>query len=256
MKKHIAITISVLVGIIFLAFTTACNKDKSPRKTIEIDSSDGVTTTADVYESEGKTDPIILLFHQAGYSRGEYREIAPLLQKQGFTCISIDQRSGKTVNGVDNKTHLQAIEKGLGTEYTDAYPDLEATLKYAKKNYPNRKIIVWGSSYSSSLVLILGAKNKTDISGIISFSPGEYFKFEDKKIAEYAKEIDCPVYITSAKNETEYWKQIFENVQNPEKQSFIPKNKGIHGSKALWETTENNEEYWNSINEFLNQMKK
>ena len=46
--------------------------------------------------------PVLVLFHQAGWSRGEYREIAPKLNELGYICLAIDQRSGKGVNGVAN----------------------------------------------------------------------------------------------------------------------------------------------------------
>jgi hypothetical protein len=47
---------------------------------ITFPSGDGVTCTADLYRVHpDPATPFIVLFHQAGYSRGEYREIAPRL---------------------------------------------------------------------------------------------------------------------------------------------------------------------------------
>lgn len=261
MKKSLVFGIAafILIGILALVFMNARENSQLniefTGKTIDLKSTDGLIIKADIYESESQKDPIILLYHQAGYSRGEYRPIAPKLNEMGFTCIAIDQRSGKEVNGVNNETFEQAINKGIGTDYLDAYPDLEAALMYAKNNYSSRKIIIWGSSYSASLVFILGAKYKNYISGIVSFSPGEYFEYENMQIKEYAKEANCPVFVSSAKNEYILWKEIFENISNSDKVSYIPESEGIHGSRALWEVNEGHEECWNAIKDFLNNIK-
>jgi dienelactone hydrolase len=224
---------------------------------VSFKSANNINVTADIYESvnhDKDNSPIILLFHQAGYSRGEYRQIAPKLATMGYTCIAVDQRSGKAVNGVINETHLEAEKANLPTAYADAYPDLVATLDYAKKNYPNRKIIIWGSSYSSSLVFILGSNYAKDITGILSFSPGEYFEYNNKKIVDYAKEVKCPVFITSAKDEHKSWKAIYAAAPNPGKQFFLPVGHGFHGSKALWNEKPGNEEYWEAVIKFLESL--
>ena len=261
MKRALKFGLAVLVLTGILAFKFLRTQEDSPLQTgftgntFELKSTDGLMVKADVYESEGQKGPIILLFHQAGYSRGEYRPVAPRLKEMGFTCIAIDQRSGKEVNGVKNETFQQASKNGMGTDYLDAYPDLEAALIYAKNKYPSRKIILWGSSYSASLVFILGTEYKNDVSGIVAFSPGEYFEYEGRQIKDYAKEVSCPVFISSAKDEHHLWKEIFENVSNADKVSYLPEGKGIHGSRALWEANEGHEVCWNAIGGFVNNIK-
>ena len=224
-------------------------------ETISINSSDGIKIKADIYEIREKNAPVILLFHQAGFSRGEYRETAPLLNDLGFNCIAIDQRSGKGVNGIKNETFLEASEKGLGVKYPDAFPDLESALKFAVKRYPLKKIIVWGSSYSASLVFVLANKYPDKINGVAAFSPGEYFKFNGKEIKEYAKSIKCPVFITSAKKEHGYWKGIYENIPEGNKTYFLPESEGVHGSRALWKTNSSHKDYWKALKIFLTKFK-
>ncbi|WP_424352380.1 hypothetical protein, partial [Lutimonas sp.] len=68
-------------------------------ETINFKASDGVTVTADLYMPHKTSAPFILLYHQAGYSRGEYLSIAPQLNAMGFNCLAVDQRSGDKVNG-------------------------------------------------------------------------------------------------------------------------------------------------------------
>jgi predicted alpha/beta hydrolase len=183
---------------------------QSNMTTTTFKSTDGLQITADIYATQNPDAPWIILFHQAGYSRGEYRPIAPKLNEMGFNCMAIDQRSGEGVNEVENETHKAAINKKLKTKYPDAYPDLEAALLHVKNRFHARKMIIWGSSYSASLVFILASKHKSDVAAIAAFSPGEYFTFEEKKIADFAEDIECPVFITSSASEQKIGK-IFMN---------------------------------------------
>ncbi|MGB0870539.1 MAG: alpha/beta hydrolase [Flavobacteriales bacterium] len=241
--------IKSLLLFIFLFFLS-CKDKKSP--SIKIPSTNNLVLEADYYQSEQKQAPLILLFHQAGFSRGEYLEIAPKLNSLGFDCIAVDQRSGKNVNGIGNNTFAKAKKLGLKTDYISAYPDLEATLRYAKKIHPKRKIIVWGSSYSASLVFILTSKHLNLIDGIVSFSPGQYFNFENQLVSSFCKNINQPVFITSSKNEAPEWKEFKQNLSNTNSVFFLPNQKGKHGSKALWENNSNHEEYWRALERFLN----
>jgi len=219
-------------------------------KTISFPSEDGVTVTADLYLTKTKEDPYIILYHQAGYSRGEYLEIAPKLNELGFNCIAIDQRSGKEVNGIENQTNKSAISLHKKTKYPDAIPDLEAALNYVKNELRATKIIVWGSSYSAALVLYLGSQYPKDIDAVLSFSPGEYFKIDGNEIKSYTSKINCPVFITSAKNERKNWKEMYDAITS-EKSEFLPRIEGKHGSKALWEDSNENEDYWTAVSSFL-----
>ena len=245
----------VLLSVVVISAAEEIASTEFKGETVIINSIDGLNIKADVYEIEDKKAPVILLFHQARFSRGEYRETAPLLNDLGFNCIAIDQRSGKGVNGVTNETFLEASKKGLGTKYPDAYPDLKAALKFAMRKYPSNKIIVWGSSYSASLVFVLAQKYLDKISAVIAFSPGEYFKFKGKKIKEYAQKVKCPVFITSAKKEHRSWKGIYESIPVGKKSYFLPESDGVHGSRALWKSNKSHKEYWKALKEFLFKLK-
>ena len=223
-------------------------------KTITIKSKDGLPITADIYKVENSSKPTILLFHQAGYSRGEYVEIAPKLNELGYSCIAIDQRSGKEVNGVVNETNLAAKKENKKTEFVDAIDDLRATIDYALGEFGSKEVILWVSSYSSSLVLILGNEYTKNVSAILSFAPGEYFTYQDKKIEDFASGLNTPVFITSAKNEYKNWKSIFDKIPAESKTKFLPTDKGYHGSKALWEKNDGNEAYWENVLAFLNKI--
>ena len=133
--------------VVFMASTISAKV----KKTITFKAEDGLEVTADLYMAHEQSATFIVLFHQAGWSRGEYLEIVPRLNKMGFNCMAVDQRSGGAVNDVENETYKRAVEKGKATDYISAYADMVAALKFAKQNYAKGKLIVWGSSYSSSL---------------------------------------------------------------------------------------------------------
>ncbi|WP_196885161.1 alpha/beta hydrolase [Aureivirga sp. CE67] len=236
---------------------TEINKETVEKKnsqTIKFPSSDGIEITGNLYMTKNKENPFILLFHQAGYSRGEYLEIAPKLNALGYNCLAIDQRSGKEINGVKNETHLAAEKAGKATEYPDALQDAQAAINYIEKEFKPKQLIIWGSSYSASLTFILGAMDK-NVDAILAFSPGEYFKYNGKSIADYASEVTVPVFITSARNEEKNWKSIYVAIPTKDKVGFIPKGKGVHGSKALWQTQPDHREYWAAVESFLKSIR-
>ena len=128
MKNFAGILLCLCCTFISLA---QINNDFSG-ETITFKASDGISVTADLYMAHKASAPFIILYHQAGYSRGEYRSIAPKLNEMGFNCLAVDQRSGDQVNGVINETHKEAVAMQLPTEYLDAIPDMEAAYLYAK----------------------------------------------------------------------------------------------------------------------------
>ncbi|CAG2532657.1 Alpha/beta hydrolase family protein [Maribacter dokdonensis] len=222
------------------------------QKTIDFPSKDGLLITADYYEDKG-SETFILLFHQAGWSRGEYKEIAPKLNTLGYSCLAIDQRSGGAVNSVTNQTNQRAVAAGKETTYLDAFQDIEATVAYVKKAYSPKKIIIWGSSYSSSLVLKYAGDHPDQIDAALAFSPGEYFGKEDF-IKNSAAHIKVPTFITSAQNEQDNWAAINQAIPTTRKVTYVPATAGNHGSRALWEKFEDNNGYWNSVKNFLKQL--
>lgn len=222
--------------------------------TVTFAAADGLTVTADLYWTGDQTAPFIILFHQADYSRGEYLEIAPKLNAMGYNCLAVDQRSGGQTNDILNETYRAAKAEGLPTGYADAYPDLEAALSYVIQQFAPDQLIVWGSSYSSSLVLILASEHPGEIDAVLSFSPGEYFQYNGKKVADYAAKITQPVFITSAKSEEKSWRGIADQITSSSSVFFVPQGNGRHGSSTLFEKTSNNAEYWTAVSDFLSAL--
>ena len=245
--------IYLLLGILITIFSG--HVSGAGKATITFPSKDSLVITADTYLiHEDKSTPLIVLFHQAGWSRGEYLEIAPKLNMLGVNCIAIDQRSGDSINGIVNETAIRAEQAQINTRYIDALPDIEAALRFANLHYNKSKIIAWGSSYSAALVLQIAGEQPELVDGVVAFAPGEYFSKQGKSkswIQDATVNINVPVFITSARDEKSKWSDIYSAIKSKEKASFIPSSKGNHGSRALWKQFEDSEEYWESVKAFL-----
>ena len=226
--------------------TTPTVVDTAYFATVEFPSLDDLNVTADVYHLH-KDSPVIVLCHQAGWSRGEYKEIAPKLNDLGFNCIAIDQRSGKEINGVVNETAKRAQAAGKSTTFIDAKQDITSAVNYTSKAY-NKKVYLWGSSYSSSLVLIV-AKENDNVHTVLSFSPGEYLG--PLSVNTTIQGLDKPAFLTSSKAEQAQTKLLFDVISSSKKVQFTPQGDGDHGSRALWAEKADNAEYWTALKSFL-----
>ncbi len=218
------------------------------QQTVTFKSTDGLDITADLYLQD-KSLPFILLFHQANFSRGEYLETAPRFVKMGFNCLVVDLRSGKEVNYIQNETAKRARELNLPTGYLDAEKDIIASISYIKQ-YTKDKIILVGSSYSASLVLLI-AKNNTMVSAVLAFSPGEYFE-PAHSLKKELTGFNKPVFAASTKNEYPFVKEMFSGISESMITWYSPSNgEGTHGSRILWKSSPDSEECWMSLLMFV-----
>ncbi|MHA7059661.1 alpha/beta fold hydrolase [Aquimarina sp. M1] len=136
----------------------------------------------------------MVLFHQAKWNRGENIKIAPKLTELGYNCLAVDQLSGLLINERLNHTAKAAEKSVKQTNYVDVYQDVKAAIAFVKKTYNPEKVIIWGSSYSSSLVLKYAVDRSDVVQGVFSFSPEEYFKQKDY-ITTSASNIRIPVFL-------------------------------------------------------------
>lgn len=239
----------------FAALATASCANSAPTSgTVTFKSPDGIAVTADVYAPNPPESAFIVLCHQAGWSRGEYKELAPWLNSLGYNCMAIDQRSGGKVNGVDNQTLLAALKAGKDTGYPAAEQDIVAAIKHAKKTYAKGKLVLWGSSYSSSLALVVAAKNPGLVDAVISASPGEYFGeygLSKSWVREHAGKLAVPALVMGAANERQQEEEIFNAIADGRKELFVPASGGRHGSSALWQRNAGHEAYREAVAAFL-----
>jgi dienelactone hydrolase len=217
---------------------------------VTLTAADGVKVLGTWYRADNPK-ALILLFHQAGSSSGEYATIAPKLVDLGYSALAIDQRAGGGLFG-ENRT-----VKALGHEagYLDAKADLEAALAWAQaKKLP---VLLWGSSYSAALVFLVAAERPQGVIGVLAFSPGEYLGNETM-VKAAAAEVQVPVFVTSAKDPKEIAaaRAIAGAVHTVGTTLFVPQQGGVHGSSTLIPSRDpaGAEENWAAVRAFLRRV--
>ncbi len=213
---------------------------------------DGLEITADLYETN-PSKPYIILLHQAGYSRGEYRQVANKFIKFGYNCLAVDLRSGGEVNYIQNHTALLAIQQGYSADFLSSKKDIEAAINWVQKRN-HEPVILFGSSFSASLSLLI-AKENSNIKAVIAFSPGEFFTPEIT-VQLAIRDLNKPVFVASSHRENPYVDTLLSFVPSTNKTIFAPKTGGEHGSKSLWKSNPNNQEYWLALTMFFSNIRK
>ena len=197
---------------------------------VTLRAADNVAVYASVYGIRAGTEPVILLFHQAGSGKSEYAPIAPRLVALGYRAIAIDQRSGGDLYAPANETvaHL-----GHSAPFEAVLADMNAALAYAKRTFPGAPIYAWGSSYSAALVFPFAAKHHADVAAVLAFSPGEYLA-DKGAVRAAARLVTVPVFIDSASDPSEVAsaRAIYDVLGSHLKVQYVPK-AGIHGASTL-----------------------
>lgn len=184
----------------------APKKSKPAFETLTRTPKDGVTITADWYapvpEHASMQHPsaVVVALHSRQSSRGEYRDLAPALVKEGLGVLAVDLRTGivgAKAFDVDNGTAKSAAEKSKKpASPIDAYTDLVVAVAWARELAPDAKLVLLGSDASASLAIAFAAREvagKVDL--VLAYSPCECI--EPWKLADVARALAVPVYVTS-----------------------------------------------------------
>lgn len=217
-------------------------------KPVRFKASDNVMVHGRYYEAQAPK-ALILLFHQAGSNKSEYASIAPRLTEAGYSALAIDQRSGGNMFGGRNETVASIGQNG---GYLDAKRDLEAALAWAgDKRLP---IVLWGSSYSASLLFPLAAEHPGKAVALLAFSPGEYLG-GGNPVRSAAAKVNVPLFVTSATDAEEIVeaKALIDAAAARLKTLFVPISGGVHGSSTLIadRNPDGAEEAWKAVLQFL-----
>lgn len=227
---------SILFIVIISVFYSCLSQTK-----ISFIAEDGLEVVADKYFIADSL-PWILMFHQSGSSRGEFREIAPKLNRLGYNGLAVDLRHGKEINFIPNETSISAQRNNLPTDMKDATRDMNAAINWVS-GHSDKPVIMFGSSYSASLAMIL-AKDRPLAGAVVAFSPGEYFGYPGI-VQNAVRNLEVPVFIASTKQEYPYVTELSSGIETEYKTFFTPsENQGTHGAKALWESEPSSREYW------------
>lgn len=222
------------------------------QQTVNFIAEDGVVVTADQYVISTQK-PYIILLHQEGSSRGEYREIAPKLANLGFNCLAIDLRMGDEINFIKNLTALDAETKSKPISIEKSRQDLRAAIDYVASK-SSQPIIVMGSSFSASLA-IMEATHNFKIKAVVACSPISLPQHEIDVTASIAK-VYVPILATGTKLEYAPMKELLSSVSQKHLTLFRPsQGEGAHGAQSFWEENPNHGEYWMMLSQFFSQLK-
>ncbi len=241
MNKYLTFGFALLFGLNLKA-----------QQTVRFTAADGVEITADHYVISTQK-PYLILLHQEGLSRGEYREIAPKLANLGFNCLSIDLRMGDESNFVKNQTFIDAQSKAIPVSMVDVQKDIQAAIDFvaARSQQP---IILIGSSYSASLALIEATKN-FKVKAVVAFSPKEFLN-ENLSVKDSINNIYVPILALSTRLEYSEMSELLRDVRKKHLTLFKPsQGEGAHGVQALWASNPNSKEYWMVLTQFFSQLK-
>ena len=203
--------------------------------TIETETADGVTIYGQTYYGDlGSTMPLILLFHQGGSNgRGEYSPLITWLNESGYRAIAWDQRSGGETHGEANRT-VAGLPAGSDPGYCDVYPDLEAALDYVAREGLAENVVVWGSSYSGSLVFRLAADHPDRVSGVIAFSPASGGPMAECRASLFVEQVEAPILVLRPASEMARDSSLEQQrVVSEAGASFLVVENGVHGSSML-----------------------
>ncbi len=234
MGRHAYMITVIAVALAALAGTAPAQKPIAPpEQGVDFKAADGVVIVGDIYMPHAKKAPFILLFHQAGANaEGEYETIIPRLVRHGYNVLAIDQRSGGSRLGGENRTIKRMESKEH--HYCDAYPDLEAALQFVVGEGFTGPRFVWGSSYSAALVIHLGVDHKDDIAGVLAFSPAAGAAMKSCDPTGAIQKIEVPVLALrpAGEMENEQVRKQLETFEALGHTTYVSAN-GVHGSSML-----------------------
>ncbi len=210
-------------------------------ETVNFYSSDSLMVTADEY-IVSEEFPYIILLHEQGASRGEFRTIARRLCKMDYNCLAVDIRNGGSNGNVSNETVKRCRELHFGMDMEDIMLDMNAAIQYAFQK-SDQGVVLFGSGSNGSLGLKLATENQL-VKAVVALSPGEYF-LPSFSVHETIAELHKPVFITSSLTEFPYMEKLVSGMDEQNVTLFKPElGEGGRGAASLVSENEHNSEYW------------
>lgn len=224
----------VRVALLVAAFPAGVVAQSGSSREVRFTTADGVHVTADLHRGSGpRTAPMLLLFHQGGASaRGEYSPIIPRLLAAGYHVLAVDLRSGgNRFDGVNRTV------RGLGrstSSYCEVYPDLEAALRFVRQEGFTGRIVAWGSSYSATLAIRLGADRGDEVAAVVAFSPAGGEPMAGCQPGSMLTRLKVPLLVLrpSAEMELDHVRELAATLTRHGHEHFVPE-RGVHGSSML-----------------------
>lgn len=240
-----------------LAADVALAQSAAAPREVRFPVGDSLAIVADIHPGRGgPAGPTILLFHQgAGNARGEYRSIVPRLVGEGYNVIAADVRGGGDRFGALNRVGIF----GAGYPYCDVLPDVEAGVNLARAQGFAGPLVLWGSSYTATLVLQVAARRSAQVSAVLAFSPASGPLMRECEAAPYVSWLaraQVPTLVLRPRSEIEDSSRAagFAAMRRDGAAVFVAE-QGAHGSSMLdaERSKGDTEPQWNAVLGFLRQ---
>lgn len=245
------LTVMALVSV----FGLTTPLDAVAQEEVTFPAPDGATLYADRHAREGeRARGVALLFHDETGNARQYAEIVPRLTAMGFDAVAVETRIGGNMYGGTNRTLA-----GLATPptfYDDSLQDVEAAVAWARQEFPDAPLLLWGSGPSADEAIVVAADNPEGIAALLAFSPLSMLMKSDE--AEAASRLTMPVFVgyaTVPVDELGTVSKIADAI--PAELLTLPTPEiGAHGVVTL--TAEHNprgwEANWAAVEAFLNRV--
>lgn len=220
--------------------------------TIEYANRNGLSLTADWYPVSSDF-PVILLCDQYASGKAETRETARRLNTFGYNCMALEINFGNESSSSLNEINRRSFSPYSISQPERAEQDMQVAIDYLHAKY-KQPVILLAGSYAASLALKI-AVNNDKISALALFSPGEYFS-DKNYVRTNSTGLEKPLLISSSRSEAEAVTDLLRDVNSSLKIQFIPKSDGHHGAKVLWTNSPGNQEYWITLMNFLDRIKR
>ena len=157
-----------LLILVIPAFPLAGQKAKD----VSLETSDGVKIAATWYPGD-RGKPGLVLIHQLGHNRSDWRSFAFDCQEKGYYVLAIDLRGhGQSTEGKNGRK--LDFQKFTETDYGDMKFDVAAGVQWLLKegSADPKKIGIVGASIGANHALLFAATGKTPIKTVVLLSPG------------------------------------------------------------------------------------
>lgn len=169
------------------------------RVEVDVQGPGDVSLAVDRYDGS-EDGPVVALFHQGGGSaRGEYGFLVPRLLDLGFSVVAADLHGGGDRFAFPNRT-LARHPEAAGFTYCDALPQLQAVVDRIQSWYPDRPLVLWGSSYSGALVLHAAAA-RNDVDRVLAFSPASGEPMAGCSANDVVNRVEVPLLVVRPEEE-------------------------------------------------------
>ena len=178
------------------------NSEKDSVQTVTFDAPDGARIVGSFYAARQENSPAVLMLHQFGGTRADYKDLAAQFQANGMAVLTIDGRGfGESTKRADGSTISvsQSNEAVAGMK-----SDVAAAVKFLveQKNVDKSRIGIAGASYGSSLAIIYAGEN-SEIKAVALVSPGTNYFGNLPTMPAMEKYAARPVLIIAAEDDQE-----------------------------------------------------